>query len=41
MLYDIPGRSGLAILSETLVRLARHARILAVKDAKADLFEGT
>ncbi|MEU3162769.1 4-hydroxy-tetrahydrodipicolinate synthase [Streptosporangium sp. NPDC006930] len=41
MLYDIPGRSGVPILSETLARLARHERIVAVKDAKADLFEGT
>ncbi|WP_329091782.1 MULTISPECIES: 4-hydroxy-tetrahydrodipicolinate synthase [unclassified Streptosporangium] len=41
MLYDIPGRSGVPIRSETLVRLARHERIVAVKDAKADLFEGS
>jgi 4-hydroxy-tetrahydrodipicolinate synthase len=38
MLYDIPGRSGVAITTETLVRLARHQRIVAVKDAKGDLF---
>ena len=31
MLYDIPGRTGLAIETETLVRLAEHPRILAVK----------
>jgi 4-hydroxy-tetrahydrodipicolinate synthase len=41
MLYDIPGRSGVPILTETLVRLARHERIIAVKDAKADLFAGS
>ncbi|MFF3438998.1 4-hydroxy-tetrahydrodipicolinate synthase [Streptosporangium sp. NPDC002721] len=41
MLYDIPGRSGVPIRSETLVRLAGHERIVAVKDAKADLFEGS
>ena len=38
MLYDIPGRSGVAIATETLVRLADHDRIVAVKDAKGDLF---
>jgi 4-hydroxy-tetrahydrodipicolinate synthase len=40
MLYDIPGRSGVPILTDTLVRLAEHPRILAVKDAKNDLYEG-
>jgi 4-hydroxy-tetrahydrodipicolinate synthase len=38
MLYDIPGRSGVPIETETLVRLAEHPRISAVKDAKADLY---
>jgi 4-hydroxy-tetrahydrodipicolinate synthase len=37
MLYDIPKRAGTAISTETLVRLAEHERIVAVKDAKADL----
>ena len=37
MLYDIPGRSGVPIDTETLLRLAEHPRILAVKDAKGDL----
>ena len=37
MLYDIPHRSGTAIASETLLRLAEHPRIVAVKDAKSDL----
>jgi 4-hydroxy-tetrahydrodipicolinate synthase len=37
MLYDIPGRTGTAIATETLVALAEHPRILAVKDAKGDL----
>jgi 4-hydroxy-tetrahydrodipicolinate synthase len=37
MLYDIPGRSGTPIATETLVRLAEHERIVAVKDAKGDL----
>ena len=39
MLYDIPGRSGVPILTETLLRLATHDRIVAVKDAKGDLYE--
>jgi 4-hydroxy-tetrahydrodipicolinate synthase len=39
MLYDIPGRSGVAIETETLCRLAEHERIIAVKDAKGDLGE--
>jgi 4-hydroxy-tetrahydrodipicolinate synthase len=38
MLYDIPGRSGVPIETETLVRLAEHPTIVAVKDAKADLY---
>ncbi|MGI8698885.1 MAG: 4-hydroxy-tetrahydrodipicolinate synthase, partial [Mycobacteriales bacterium] len=37
MLYDIPGRTGLALETATLVRLGEHPRILAVKDAKGDL----
>jgi 4-hydroxy-tetrahydrodipicolinate synthase len=37
MLYDIPGRTGTPIETETLVRLAEHPRIVAVKDAKGDL----
>ncbi|KJY41600.1 dihydrodipicolinate synthase [Streptomyces sp. NRRL B-1568] len=37
MVYDIPGRSGVEIETETLVRLAEHPRIVANKDAKGDL----
>jgi 4-hydroxy-tetrahydrodipicolinate synthase len=37
MLYDIPHRTGTAIATDTLVRLAEHQRIVAVKDAKGDL----
>ena len=37
MLYDIPGRTGTPIATETMLRLAEHARIVAVKDAKGDL----
>src|SRR3954466_11336521 len=41
MLYDIPGRSGVPITTESLLRLAEHDRIVAVKDAKGDLYETT
>jgi 4-hydroxy-tetrahydrodipicolinate synthase len=41
ILYDIPARSGVPIATETLVRLAEHERIVAVKDAKDDLYEGS
>ena len=37
MLYDIPGRTGLALAHETLVTLAQDPQIVAVKDAKDDL----
>ena len=37
MLYDIPGRSGVPIHTESLLRLAEHPRIVAMKDAKGDL----
>jgi 4-hydroxy-tetrahydrodipicolinate synthase len=36
MVYDIPGRAGIRIETETLIRLADHPRIVALKDAKAD-----
>jgi 4-hydroxy-tetrahydrodipicolinate synthase len=39
MVYDIPGRSGVPVETETLCRLAEHERIVAVKDAKGDLGE--
>lgn len=37
LLYDIPHRSGVPIETETLLQLAEHERIVAVKDAKANL----
>lgn len=37
VLYDIPGRTATPIETETLLRLAEHPRIIAVKDAKGDL----
>ncbi|MFG1782924.1 4-hydroxy-tetrahydrodipicolinate synthase [Rhodococcus oryzae] len=39
MLYDVPARAGISMETDTLVELARHPRIRAVKDAKEDLFE--
>ncbi len=41
MLYDIPGRTGVPIATETLLRLAAHPRIVAVKDAKCDILAAT
>jgi 4-hydroxy-tetrahydrodipicolinate synthase len=41
LLYDIPGRTGTPIRTESLVQLAQHPRIVAVKDAKGDLFAGS
>ncbi|MFI8068411.1 4-hydroxy-tetrahydrodipicolinate synthase [Streptomyces sp. NPDC086033] len=40
MLYDIPGRTGTRIEPETMIRLAGHPRIVAVKDCSYD-FLGT
>ncbi|GAB2920974.1 4-hydroxy-tetrahydrodipicolinate synthase [Streptomyces mayteni] len=37
MLYDIPGRSGVPINTDTMIRLGEHPRIVANKDAKGDL----
>lgn len=41
MLYDIPGRTGLQLSEDTIVRLAQHEAVLAVKDATGDLERGT
>ncbi|MFD4757391.1 4-hydroxy-tetrahydrodipicolinate synthase [Streptomyces sp. NPDC058439] len=41
MLYDIPGRTGTRIEPETLLRLAEHPRIVAVKDCAYDLLGST
>ena len=37
MMYDIPGRVGIPIETETLLRLSEHPRIVANKDAKNNL----
>lgn len=39
MLYDVPARTGIAMEAATLIELAGHPRIRAVKDAKGDLYE--
>lgn len=38
MIYDIPGRSGVAISNETMLQLSQHPKIIANKDAKGDLW---
>jgi len=37
MLYDIPGRTGAQIEPDTIVKLAEHPKIVALKDAKGDV----
>ena len=41
MLYDIPGRSGIPLALETILRLGENPRILAIKDAKGDLHQAS
>lgn len=41
LLYDIPHRAGTEIATDTLVQLAEHPRIVAVKDAKGNLIESS
>ncbi len=41
MLYDIPGRAGIAIAPDTYARIAEDSRVVAVKDAVGDLYRGT
>ena len=37
MIYDIPGRTGVAIEPDTIVKLSEHKNIVALKDAKGDV----
>ncbi|WP_153143643.1 4-hydroxy-tetrahydrodipicolinate synthase [Nesterenkonia halophila] len=37
MIYDIPGRTGIPIATDTLLQLAEHPKIMALKDAKNDI----
>jgi 4-hydroxy-tetrahydrodipicolinate synthase len=39
ILYDIPGRSGIPIQYDTILRAAKHPNIVAIKDAKGDFSE--
>lgn len=41
ILYDIPHRTGVPIETDTLLKLAEHPNIVAVKDAKGDLTESS
>jgi len=41
MLYDIPGRTGVPIATASLLQLAQHPQIVAVKDAKGDMTAGS
>ena len=37
VMYDIPGRTGIEIESDTIVKLYEHPRIVALKDAKGNV----
>src|ERR1700728_3202931 len=37
IVYDVPARTATAVAADTLIRLAQHPRIVAVKDAKGDI----
>jgi 4-hydroxy-tetrahydrodipicolinate synthase len=41
ILYDIPGRTGVAMSQDTFHRASKHPNIIAVKDAKGDLAQAT
>ncbi len=41
VLYNIPGRCGVAILPETVARLARHTNIIAIKEATGSMDSAT
>ena len=41
ILYDIPGRTGIPIAYETILRAAKHPNIVAIKDAKGDLAQAS
>jgi len=41
ILYDIPGRAGIAISQDTFHRASKHPNIVAVKDARGDLAQAT
>ena len=41
ILYDIPGRTGVPIAYDTILRAAKHPNILAIKDAKGDFAQAS
>ncbi|MFM1796093.1 MAG: hypothetical protein RLZZ340_770 [Actinomycetota bacterium] len=41
ILYDIPGRAGIPIAYETILRAAKHPNVVAIKDAKGDLAQAS
>jgi len=41
ILYDIPGRTGVAISYDTFHRAAKHPNVVAIKDAKGDLAQAS
>lgn len=41
MLYDIPGRAGIALGYETIIELSKHRNIVALKEAKGDMHGAT
>jgi 4-hydroxy-tetrahydrodipicolinate synthase len=41
MLYDIPGRTGVPLHEDTILRLSEVPTVAAVKDAKGDLLQAT
>jgi 4-hydroxy-tetrahydrodipicolinate synthase len=41
MVYDIPGRAGIPITTESMLKLSEHRHIIANKDAKADLWSAS
>lgn len=40
MLYNVPGRTACDLLPETVARIARHANVVAIKEATGDLSRG-
>lgn len=41
MVYDIPGRAGIPITTDSLIKLSEHRNIIANKDAKADVWSAS
>ena len=41
ILYDIPGRAGIPINFETMLRAAKHPNIVAIKDAQGDFAQAS